>query len=79
MEWQNRPVPTTPVDRDKLADIVAVDDHARKLVDVKAKRDLARFEWLTTRPVSFKEALTAAVGAALVLAMLIAVIVALSK
>jgi hypothetical protein len=72
-------MPTTPVDQDKLVDLVAADDHARKLVGVKAKRDLNRFLAVTDRPLSFKETLAAAVGGLLAFALLIAAIVVLSK
>lgn len=72
-------MPTTPVDQDKLVDLVAADDHARKLVGVKATRDSKRFEWLAGRPLSLTETPGALVGAALAATLLIAVILVLSR
>lgn len=69
----------TRPDQDRLADLVAVDDHARKLVGRKAEGDRKRFEQLTSRPLSLKETAVAAVGVVLVLSVLVAVLTILLK
>lgn len=71
--------PQTAVDRDKLVDPVARDDHARKLVGVKAQRDRERFLKLTKLPLSARETLGVVAGVVIVMAMLVGVAVSLAR
>src|SRR5690606_36066787 len=73
------PAPQTAVDRDKLVDPVARDDHARKLVGVKAQRDRERFLKLTKLPLSARETLGVVAGVVIVMAMLVGVAVSLAR
>lgn len=72
-------MPTTRPDPDRLADLVAVDEHARKLVGLKARKDLARFERLTRLSLSARETAAALAGALLVLGLAVAVLFVVLK
>ena len=66
-------IPVTRPDPDKLSSSTAADLHARKLVGLKALKDAARFQWLTSRPLSTVETMAAVAGAAMVITLLVAV------
>lgn len=66
-------IPTTRPDPDKLANSASADLHAGKLVGLKALKDLARFEWFTSLPLSIRETIAAAAGALFVLVLLVTV------
>jgi hypothetical protein len=68
-----RVIPVTRPDPDKLSSSTAADLHARKLVGVRALKDSARFQWLTSRALSTVETMVAVAGATVVITLLVAV------